>query len=796
MCPQTTGMCSSRPGENMPSSTKEPEKRIADAGSQVTPSVTAHSSGESQASQGVAASCEIPVEVHGSQKGGTQYAAVIPFHEETRTVIVFPHGCVLRLATPVGVGQMLAITNQNSQRGMLTRVTHVRSYPNLKSYVEIEFTQADPEFWSIDFAEESAAQGYLPGPAASAPAAKSHDFWTPSESNAGAQTSSQAPRAAQPQQPGAGEAIMPPWQEKPAVAPPPTPAGVSADSSAKKKQVTKTSAAPSAAEFSLAPQAEKKPEAAPEESSSSQAWAELLVMEPQQQQLSAKELASARSDVEESLAPAPPQETEAHAAAPGAVGDAIPSDFAHPEPISESVLKELEKLALAHVSEKVPAAESSESESHLAADVSAPTTTRKEPAKKSAAPPAKSEPSHESGAPARSSPLHTFTGESGGSEGMSKLLHSFTGTSAKGKKESPLHSFTPPVSEAESLPGVIDGVNPHKTQSLADHSDAAGAESDFGNFLRDPEPRTAAARVFTGPSDAIAPRTTDAHLSLAPLKAKRSKSGVVLGALVVILAGIVFWWFHPFQGNRAANNAFPAASAPSPVNSPSQWPSQSPNDAATLDSSGGHPVAVESQPAASPASEPAVVESKPEPDSGAREIIPVPKSSAKPPAGAGKAQPSATNSHASLPAVTLTAPTASGNPAASGSVEPPPDVAAGTGASGRSNNLSGIVGSSPANVPAPSAPVEVGGRVKEPRLISSVTPVYPQTAMQANVQGDVKIQATIDQAGHVVKMKVISGPALLQRAALDAVKQWRYEPSVLNEKPISVDMVVTVRFRR
>jgi len=68
--------------------------------------------------------------------------------------------------------------------------------------------------------------------------------------------------------------------------------------------------------------------------------------------------------------------------------------------------------------------------------------------------------------------------------------------------------------------------------------------------------------------------------------------------------------------------------------------------------------------------------------------------------------------------------------------------------------------------------------------------------MQANVQGDVKIQATIDQAGHVVKMKVISGPALLQRAALDAVKQWRYEPSVLNEKPISVDMVVTVRFRR
>ncbi len=45
---------------------------------------------------------------------------------------------------------------------MLSRVTHVRSYPNLKSYVEVEFTKVDPGFWSIDFEEESAAQGYMP----------------------------------------------------------------------------------------------------------------------------------------------------------------------------------------------------------------------------------------------------------------------------------------------------------------------------------------------------------------------------------------------------------------------------------------------------------------------------------------------------------------------------------------------------------------------------------------------------------------------------------------------------------
>jgi hypothetical protein len=136
----------------MPSSAKENETRIAEAGRSVTPSAAGSSSGESQASRGVAASCEIPLEVHGSQKGGTQYHTVTPFHEETRTVIVFPHGCVLRLSTNVSVGQMLALTNQNTQRGMLARVTHVRAYPNLKSYVEVEFTQVDPDFWSIDFA--------------------------------------------------------------------------------------------------------------------------------------------------------------------------------------------------------------------------------------------------------------------------------------------------------------------------------------------------------------------------------------------------------------------------------------------------------------------------------------------------------------------------------------------------------------------------------------------------------------------------------------------------------------------
>ncbi len=149
--------------------------------------------------------------------------------------------------------------------------------------------------------------------------------------------------------------------------------------------------------------------------------------------------------------------------------------------------------------------------------------------------------------------------------------------------------------------------------------------------------------------------------------------------------------------------------------------------------------------------------------------------------------------------MTLAAPIPSGRLSANVSAEPPPDLSPAEAAKARESSFPGIVGSAPANLPAPAAasgPVVSGGRVKEPRLISSVSPVYPQAAIQANVQGDVKVQATIDETGRVTKMKVISGPMMLQRAAMDAVRQWRYEPSILNDKPIAVEEVITVKFRR
>jgi periplasmic protein TonB len=98
-------------------------------------------------------------------------------------------------------------------------------------------------------------------------------------------------------------------------------------------------------------------------------------------------------------------------------------------------------------------------------------------------------------------------------------------------------------------------------------------------------------------------------------------------------------------------------------------------------------------------------------------------------------------------------------------------------------------------VQGPKAPVRVGGRVKEPRLISRVDPKYPPLAIQTHMQGAVIVDAIIDEHGNVVEAKVVSGPPLLIQSAMDAVRQWKYEPTYLNDEPVPVQLNVTVQFR-
>ena len=94
------------------------------------------------------------------------------------------------------------------------------------------------------------------------------------------------------------------------------------------------------------------------------------------------------------------------------------------------------------------------------------------------------------------------------------------------------------------------------------------------------------------------------------------------------------------------------------------------------------------------------------------------------------------------------------------------------------------------------APVRIGGQIKPPTKVKDVKPVYPAIAQSARVAGAVTIEATIGEDGKVIDAKVVHSIPLLDQAALDAVRQWEYMPSLLNGVPVPVLVTVTINFTR
>jgi protein TonB len=96
--------------------------------------------------------------------------------------------------------------------------------------------------------------------------------------------------------------------------------------------------------------------------------------------------------------------------------------------------------------------------------------------------------------------------------------------------------------------------------------------------------------------------------------------------------------------------------------------------------------------------------------------------------------------------------------------------------------------------PPPLAPVRVGGHIQAPKKIRDKRPVYPTIAQNARVQGVVIIEATIGPTGDVVDAKVLRSVKLLDNAALEAVREWKFTPTLLNGQPTTIIMSVTVNF--
>jgi protein TonB len=136
--------------------------------------------------------------------------------------------------------------------------------------------------------------------------------------------------------------------------------------------------------------------------------------------------------------------------------------------------------------------------------------------------------------------------------------------------------------------------------------------------------------------------------------------------------------------------------------------------------------------------------------------------------------------------------------------EPPPSANAGVmgGVTGgvpggqMGGVIGGIISSAPVAVPKVATPqkVRVSQGVSEGLLLHKVTPTYPPLAKQARIQGAVLLQATIGKDGSIQNLRVQSGHPMLTQSAIDAVRQWKYKPYLLNGEAVEVETTVQVNF--
>jgi protein TonB len=116
---------------------------------------------------------------------------------------------------------------------------------------------------------------------------------------------------------------------------------------------------------------------------------------------------------------------------------------------------------------------------------------------------------------------------------------------------------------------------------------------------------------------------------------------------------------------------------------------------------------------------------------------------------------------------------------------------------GKTAVLLGTIGAAPPPPPesAPESPGKEAASLTPARLVSSVQPVYPPAARQAQIQGNVVIEALIDASGNVAGMKVLSGPQALRAAATSALAHWKFQPALLGDRPTASTTIVTLQFQ-
>ncbi len=679
---------------------------------------------------------EIPVTVNGARTVDGSDKRV-PFSESTQTVLVFPHGAVIRIATPLTSGQLVFLTNEKTKKEVVCQVVKSKSTGTAGAYVELQFTEASAGFWGLQIPGASAAPA-APRPAAPAP---------PALAKAPTPVATQPPATAKPAPPAA----ISPLPAKPTAPPIVHPLPVAQHSASSTPTVP---VAPPRSPVAAVPPSVAEPEPV---KSATPAHTE--------SQISVSSGPPAASVIPpapvapEPVIPVPPlhdyaKEITALFAVPQApTAPAAQPASAPPEPSTEEL-----KLQAARLQTQLGSLLFTETPAAAPAPPAAPPAAKPETDMAEVAKKILEIPQE---APKLVGHLDTKAASPARKPSPSPL---------GADEEVKIPSWLAPLSQSsEPAPGVSAG----STEAPLAHTVSVNSAQSDDALVAD-APRRPETAVFGGQL------LGESSASTAEASSSGSKKGLFLGlaAAALVLVGGGWYYFQSHAGSSTHASAR-STTAPSLTEPPSAAASDSP--AAQIASppltTTVNSIPASSQPPKNSASASATTTPIASPQSKNSNSTPKNVQPVEAPA-----KPSLGDVHLAAPVVNHAADSPQEGDAMSSIDTKTVPAGADPFASASSHN-------------PPAAPLPVGGDIKPAELLKSIPPEYPAIAKSQHVSGNVQIDALIDASGNVASAKVLKGPTLLHRAALDAVQQWKYKPAMLDGEPTSMHLTVTVEFR-
>jgi len=711
---------------------------------------------------------EVPVTVNGARtvEGSDKRE---PFSETTKTVLIFGNGTVIRLSSSVAPGQLVFLTNEKTKREVVCQVVKSKNYRNVSGYVELEFTESVVGFWGMRFPGDrisSAPQPGAPAPASSSSASDSPAIPHPVALNVAAHAANVTPSvaAATPGVPVSLEKVREPKFSEAKSVIPTAPVGQILPAPVA-SVIPIVPAAPVSATLAFTVNSAPANPVPP---------AFTLFESPRTSEVQASFLEPLE---------APPAHPTVNTANSPAVLEAKPA--VHPpqaetlKPRTASLQEQLSSklftatpaappVVAVQIPQRPPVAKQKELADSVAKVSEMSRTHVPEPA------PAKPV------APVKLEPLPT--------------------NPIRDEEVLKIPAWLEPLARNAAAPTSNEElIEREKTKRLAEQlkvEETAG-ETVAGMELEEDHLARLPLQTLGDPL----PADDECSLEESSIISNR---GMLIGAIaagVLLLAGGGWWYMRAPSAGANAGPApassvhFPAVSlpvessplptkgnAPLPTNPPGQTNPPALTNTAAQSNSSTNPLSV-----VPPVASAATAHNTQPPSNPAKGGASATSSAAQPAAGQLK-KPILGNVHLATPKVTASRNSPVGGEADAGialnNVAPPEP--------GAEALATGLVGDKQPSAPATALPV--GGDVRLAKIIFSVPPKYPTLAKSQHVSGNVLIDALIDAYGHVTTMKVVSGPAVLHQAAMDALKQWRYQPASLDGHPVSMHLAVTIQF--